>query len=1201
MRRTLFIATLFLSISIFAQEKTRKIDFDLTIRTIEFVGDYDGSITKSTVNDKKRNVPQGEGVFIGKNTLNEKTDQWVYYSGSWVNGQMEGIGTFCLLTYMKGVKPNWDFIIEMINSKSPNLMKFADEFVTGEFRQNSPFKQCSLVNQKLKYQGEMLNWRYHGNGKKISKDSFSLVNQNYLSIVSEGLFENDKLIDGTLILATGEQLKGNWKNNVFTGEGQIPFIEDSIYINSKPYCIANYTGQFENGDFAGGKMELCNGNILEGKWKNKIFTGEGKLNIGKDSVFISSKLLLVRSFEGQFSNGEYADGKMEFQNNEPLMGNWSGKRFTGSGKIEKLNEKIILSEVDYPVSKFEGKFKEGDFFEGELTLISGEKLIGTWSNKLFSGLTKLTVRNDSIKISSSLYTISKFEGRINQSEFTEGKMILNNGDSLIGAWSNKLFNGITKLSVHHDSIKLASVFYPITQFEGRVNQGEYAEGNMLINSTDVLTGTWTNDLFNGKAKIRPSKYSTILSSKPYSVIQFNGQITNSEFNEGKMILTNGDSLVGMWKNNVFSGFGILRNSNDRIELASIPFQMNEFKGQFLNGEYDNGQFILSSGGTLKGTLKDKRFSGNGRVQLNDIYSYDGEWVDGSANGKGTLTKRNEFDFTGNFTKNEVTGEGKKTMTNGTVFKGQWQGTIDKGNVSVQVIGEYSITSPNGLVCIGVNDGNKFIGKGEIELNDKSIYSGSLTIESSKIIEGSGKITFPGGDVLIVNWDNDGYTGIGRRNFGVSNDGDSLYEEGTFRNGLLNGQGKKLFMFELRNDQGDEDTFYSTYEGEFKNGSMHGKGKLNCVTPGIEHTFEGDWSTNNILTGTVYSVFGNSYEQTYTGDFSNFKPTGNGKLASNKETYIGSFVNGFPNGIGKIIYEDGSTYEGEVSMGIPSGKGIKTLKNKQTLSGNFENGEYQKPFSCKEAKIGDQIWMAENLTVTKFRNGDPIPEARSIEEWINAGENKEPAFCYVNNDPSTISKFGVLYNWHAVNDPRGLAPEGWRIPSHYDIFELRGFTQKHVYELQDKILEMENDGLSSDLIKQEQEKLDKYFQSKSCDLGGVRLYSVGQCFEYINDDYVTLKYCGSNKYGFNGKNEAFRDSGNGKFVLPSPAGEGYVNGATYWSSSSVGENGFVLSIGGRAGPINSYDNRARYEKHWLYNIDNQSRDPKNGFPIRCIKN
>jgi uncharacterized protein (TIGR02145 family) len=1188
MRLTLLVLTLFFAISIFAQEKTRKIDFDLNIRDIEFVGDYDGSITKSTVNDKKRNVPQGEGIFIGKNGLNEKTDQWVYYNGLWVNGQMEGIGTFCLLTYMKGVKPNWDFIIEMINSKSPNLMKFADEFVTGEFRQNSPFKQCSYVSQKYKYEGDMIDWRCHGNGKKISKDTFLLINHNFVSVVSEGTFENDQLIDGTLKFATGEQLKGNWKNKQFTGEGQIPSFEDAVYLNSKPYCINNFTGQFENGDFAQGKMELCNGNILEGEWKNKIYTGQGKLNVGKDSVFISSKLLFARTFDGKFYLGEFTEGKMEFENNEPLIGHWSKKRFTGTAKIEKLNEKIIISELDYPVYEFEGKFKDGEYLDGELTLISGDKFNGTWSNKLFSGITKLSVRNESIKIASGLYTINLFEGRINQNEYAEGKMILSNGDSLIGTWSNKLFSGITKLSVRNDSIKIASSLYSITQFEGRINQSEYAEGNMILNSCDKLSGIWTNNIFTGKAKLKTSNYSTYLSSKPYLVAEFNGQITKSEFSEGKMILSNGDSLIGTWNNNLFTGFGHVRN-NDRIELASIPFEMNEFKGQFINGNYDNGQLVLNRDGILSGTLKDKKFSGNGRVQLNDIYGYEGEWVDGSANGKGTLTKRNEFDFIGNFAKNEITGEGKKTLTNGTIFKGQWQGTIDKGNVSVQVIGEYSITSPNGLVCIGVNEGNRFKGKGEIELNDKSIYNGTLTIESSKIIEGSGKITFPGGDVLIVNWDNDGYTGIGRRNFGVNNEGDSLYEEGTFRNGLLYGQGKKLFMFELRNDQGDEDTYYSSYEGEFKNGSMHGKGKLKCVTPGIEHLFEGDWSTNNILTGTVYSLFGNAYEQTYTGGFSNFKPTGNGKLVTNKEIYIGSFVNGFPNGIGKIIYEDGSTYEGEVSMGIASGKGIKTLKNKQTLSGNFENGEYQKPYTCKEERIGDQIWMAENLTVTKFRNGDPIPEARSIEEWVNAGENKEPAFCYVNNDPNTVNQYGVLYNWYAVVDRRGLAPEGWHIPNHTEAENLRNFLMSDIITKQQKITNLENDGINTDNLQSE---LNKIFRT---------------CRHALNCDFKFLpSYEKGAKY-FLRKTDRYYREYDGDFVndySENTYGPGPEEGSRFWTSSIVGDDGYNMFFS-EIGCLNSGDNcdlsNGYWSDSWLVLYKSQSSDKKEGYNVRCIKN
>ena len=83
---------------------------------------------------------------------------------------------------------------------------------------------------------------------------------------------------------------------------------------------------------------------------------------------------------------------------------------------------------------------------------------------------------------------------------------------------------------------------------------------------------------------------------------------------------------------------------------------------------------------------------------------------------------------------------------------------------------------------------------------------------------------------------------------------------------------------------------------------------------------------------------------------------------------------------------------------------------------------------KEVKIGQQVWMAQNLNVDKFRNGDPIPEAKSEEEWIKAGNNKQAAWCYYNNDSSNGTKYGKLYNWYAVNDPRGLAPKGWHIPS-----------------------------------------------------------------------------------------------------------------------------------------------------------------------------
>ena len=82
----------------------------------------------------------------------------------------------------------------------------------------------------------------------------------------------------------------------------------------------------------------------------------------------------------------------------------------------------------------------------------------------------------------------------------------------------------------------------------------------------------------------------------------------------------------------------------------------------------------------------------------------------------------------------------------------------------------------------------------------------------------------------------------------------------------------------------------------------------------------------------------------------------------------------------------------------------------------------------EVTIGNEVWMVENLNVDKFRNGDPIPEAKTDEEWEKACKNKQPAWCYYDNDPANGAKYGKLYNWYAVNDPRGLAPVGYHIPT-----------------------------------------------------------------------------------------------------------------------------------------------------------------------------
>ena len=63
------------------------------------------------------------------------------------------------------------------------------------------------------------------------------------------------------------------------------------------------------------------------------------------------------------------------------------------------------------------------------------------------------------------------------------------------------------------------------------------------------------------------------------------------------------------------------------------------------------------------------------------------------------------------------------------------------------------------------------------------------------------------------------------------------------------------------------------------------------------------------------------------------------------------------------------------------------------------------FQAQTVTIGKQVWMTKNLDVSTFRNGDPIPEAKTDEAWKAAGENKQPAWCYYDNDPKNGTKYG----------------------------------------------------------------------------------------------------------------------------------------------------------------------------------------------------
>ncbi|HEQ99299.1 MAG TPA: hypothetical protein ENO22_08180 [candidate division Zixibacteria bacterium] len=86
-------------------------------------------------------------------------------------------------------------------------------------------------------------------------------------------------------------------------------------------------------------------------------------------------------------------------------------------------------------------------------------------------------------------------------------------------------------------------------------------------------------------------------------------------------------------------------------------------------------------------------------------------------------------------------------------------------------------------------------------------------------------------------------------------------------------------------------------------------------------------------------------------------------------------------------------------------------------------------------IGEQCWMAENLKVTHYRNGDPLPNVTDAGAWNGLTSG---AYCDYNNDDGQVEVYGRLYNWYALIDSRNIAPEGWHLPTDAEWKQLEMF-------------------------------------------------------------------------------------------------------------------------------------------------------------------
>jgi uncharacterized protein (TIGR02145 family) len=217
-------------------------------------------------------------------------------------------------------------------------------------------------------------------------------------------------------------------------------------------------------------------------------------------------------------------------------------------------------------------------------------------------------------------------------------------------------------------------------------------------------------------------------------------------------------------------------------------------------------------------------------------------------------------------------------------------------------------------------------------------------------------------------------------------------------------------------------------GEYESGySLHNvpvdKQKYSKVTlKSIDRQYRGDTETFYLIVNTLsnkeFTILFNRSQFDFISDIIYYKDgkfimTYNGEAASEGNKYIQHV--GLLD-LEKIIKDE---YRVETDSKEVFRKSEDSIVQKPGMEGIKTFGT---------VKIGNQVWMAENLNVDRFRNGDLIPEAKTSEEWIAFGEKGKPAWCYYENDNEKGKKYGKLYNWYAVNDKRGLAPEGWHTPT-----------------------------------------------------------------------------------------------------------------------------------------------------------------------------
>ena len=261
---------------------------------------------------------------------------------------------------------------------------------------------------------------------------------------------------------------------------------------------------------------------------------------------------------------------------------------------------------------------------------------------------------------------------------------------------------------------------------------------------------------------------------------------------------------------------------------------------------------------------------------------------------------------------------------------------------------------------------------------------------------------------------------------------------------------------------------------------------------------------------------------------------NGQLATESK-----FENGELDGIFNRWYENGVLAEtGKFKSGQKVGAWTYRDQDGQIGVLDIDGNVY------KTVVIGDQVWMAENLKVTHYRDGDPISKDVSKYFWMYTSNG---SYCNYDNNEDKADSYGALYNWFAIEDSRNIAPEGWHVATDEEWKQLEVFLGMDVEEAN----ESEGIGRGSNI--------------------GAKLKTTNI---WSKDDDGLQN--GTNESGFSALPAGYRTS-QGDFLF-----EGFTG--NFWTAS---ENGKKYA----------WD---RSLTNWYTTINRNYADKESGMSVRCVK-